>query len=343
MKKLFVILLKLVIWGAIGWFLYRTYLFLSPLQKSEFDWTYGVLLGLFLVAFIYYNYKFHKSLFAWQKRRREYREKVQSQKRFCERFLKETFQKYSLEELKTRIKEIEEYPFVKEVREYRDEVDEKLTEARRVLEEKQHKEEISKMKEEKDQLQEEIQELRHEKIIESNDEKARKREIKGLLDFRNKVFLKEELDDDKTEIILEEGYEQANEYDVVKKRIMPVLVKKIMNHSRTHTFLVWSVMQLLDEMKEVDDVEEHETKDADITFKYKGKTYALEVETGTLLEKKKQTKAKISYLNYKYPERWMFIVSNKNLLPIYRTLGLATSRNGVAKKLEKMLKNSTRN
>jgi hypothetical protein len=90
-----------------------------------------------------------------------------------------------------------------------------------------------------------------------------------------------------------------------------------------------------------DSIREHLTKDADITFKYEDKWYALEIETGNLLRKRKQLEEKVAYLNKKYKKRWMFIVSNKNLVSHYRKYGFATPRKGVEENMQKYLKIAT--
>ena len=82
---------------------------------------------------------------------------------------------------------------------------------------------------------------------------------------------------------------------------------------------------------------EAEKEEADIIFNYSGKNFAIEIETGNLLGKKKQLQEKLNYLNKKYPLRWMFIVSNRNLLSEYNKFGIATQRKGVSEKIAKML------
>ena len=109
-----------------------------------------------------------------------------------------------------------------------------------------------------------------------------------------------------------------------------------MSHSATHTFLVWSVKRLLEDF-DVTKIEEHETKDADITFIHRNKKYAIEIETGTLLRKERQLKNKAHCLNNKYPNRWFFVVSNRNLQSSYKRYGITTQRNRVSETLQKML------
>ena len=103
-----------------------------------------------------------------------------------------------------------------------------------------------------------------------------------------------------------------------------------------------SITKYLEENYEaITKIQEHETKDADITFKHNNKYYAIEIETGTLLKKPKQLAEKISYLNTKYKDRWMFIVTNKNNLSKYKKLGFATQRTSFEKDLKKWLKINT--
>jgi len=83
----------------------------------------------------------------------------------------------------------------------------------------------------------------------------------------------------------------------------------------------------------------HDTRDADITFKYDNKLYAIEIETGNLLKKQQRLEEKVAYLNRKYGRRWFFIVSNRNLQAKYKKYGLTTQRTRVYKILEKMLEN----
>jgi hypothetical protein len=151
------------------------------------------------------------------------------------------------------------------------------------------------------------------------------------------VFYKEELEDNELEVLKEQGYKQVNEYDIFSQSVRTFLVKSPLNHSSTHTFLVWSVKKLVEDIKGVEKVEEHITRDADITFRYKKRYYALEVETGNLLTKKHQLKAKVTTLNRKYGTRWAFVVSNKELLPEYRKWGPSTQRTEVEKLLKKWL------
>ena len=149
------------------------------------------------------------------------------------------------------------------------------------------------------------------------------------------------MEDYQIEALLEDEFTQVTEYCVFEKKLITVILKRTMHHSTTHTFLVWSEGRLLESLPKVSHIVEHDTRDADITFRCKKETYALEVETGTILSKMHQLRAKVSYLNRKYPGRWLFIVSNKNLASKYAKFGPTSQRKDVEKKLQKMLKLAT--
>ena len=120
-----------------------------------------------------------------------------------------------------------------------------------------------------------------------------------------------------------------------------MLVKQILNHSSTHTFLVWSLVRMLGKVSGVYHIEESDTKEADIIFKYRRIEFALEVETGTLLGKSQQTQKKIEHLDERFGNRWMFVVSNEKLASKYRKLGFVTTRKRVLEDLQNMLKTRT--
>jgi hypothetical protein len=129
---------------------------------------------------------------------------------------------------------------------------------------------------------------------------------------------------------------------VEKQKYLSVLIKPTMHHSKTHTFLVWSVKNLLRKTKGISNILDYDTREADINFRYNREVFALEIETGTLLSKKHQLRAKVDYLNERYSDRWMFVVSNKNLLSKYRKFGVVSSRSELPRKLKKLLKSATR-
>ncbi|MEK6885336.1 MAG: hypothetical protein AABX17_00020 [Nanoarchaeota archaeon] len=159
-----------------------------------------------------------------------------------------------------------------------------------------------------------------------------------LRTWENIVFIKSKLSKNQIKALEKKGYKQTNEYSVKENKFIRVLVKPDSNHTKTHAFLVWDTIRLLKNFKGVKNIQEHETVDADITFNFNKKRYALEIERGDLLRKKKQAQEKVEWLNRKYRKRWMFIVSNKNNLYKYNELGFSTQRKQVLENLKRLLK-----
>ena len=61
--------------------------------------------------------------------------------------------------------------------------------------------------------------------------------INVLLETGLRVSEFDNLTEEEIQILKTEGYKQTNEYCVVEKKNVPVFVKPILNHSKTHTFL----------------------------------------------------------------------------------------------------------
>jgi|GEM_PF-2483888 len=213
-----------------------------------------------------------------------------------------------------------------------------LKTAKKLLEELQVKRIIEELKEETKQAKKEFEEAQRQKEIDTRREKER---IEGELKmYENDIYIKKNLTKKQIEILKENGYKQINEYCVFERKIITILIKTELNHSPTHEFLVWSAKRLLEETEGVYNIQDHLTRNADITFNFRNRKFALEIELGSLLRKKKQCAEKVKYLTEKFKNKWMFIVSNKNLLQDYKKLGFATPRNRVCENLQKLLQNA---
>lgn len=187
-----------------------------------------------------------------------------------------------------------------------------------------------------------------ERKIEELDEKIRIREsyddpedyviYTHLKADEKQVFKKSQLSKRQVKALEQFGFVQQNEYSMIEHKYIRYMINSRSNHTPTHTFLVWEMHKLLKTIEGVTNIKEHLAVDADITFKFNNKYYAIEAEKGDLLRKKDQTQIKLDYLNRKYRKRWMFLVSNKNLLPKYQKLGFSTQRSRVLKNLKVLLK-----
>lgn len=219
----------------------------------------------------------------------------------------------------------------------------RLAKARELLEEtrkgqysKNLSEEIEIKEQKNKNLEEEIKEKEKQRLYQ---EETNERTILRTINAEeNYVFEKDKLNKKEIRALLKNSYLVYSEYCIIKNKQINVLIKKKLNHSPTHIFLVWNTINLLKNIDGVKNIREHLSVDADITFNFNGKIYALEIETGTLLKKTKQKQEKVDYNNKKYKDGWMFIVSNRNLMKEYNELGFATQRKGVLKNIAKMLK-----
>lgn len=294
-----------------------------------------------LAIILYYNYVLHKKIFEIRERLRIKKLCIATEKNIIREFINNEFD-LSSEELSRLIESIDSTIFMKEsMKDYKEAFFEKKVQARQQLEKIKYEEDIAALTEQKTIIEKEIYNAKERKRQELMNIEENNYAIKNSLDIdNNKVYLTNELSTEEILILKDEGYKQANEYDISRKEIITVLVKPVLNHSITHTFLVWSSKKYLETIAEISDIVEHETRDADITFRFNNTTYALEIETGNLLKKQQQLKEKISYLNNKYSNKWMFIVSNKDLLSKYRLYGLSTHRKGVQENIQKMLINT---
>jgi hypothetical protein len=224
---------------------------------------------------------------------------------------------------------------------YKEELREKWEECTRRMTIEAHKERIQWLKEEEVEKIEQIKEYEKiEKEKQRNLETKREEILRRLESSYNYVFKKDELSNPEIEALKSEGFSLENEFCVFEKKRINVLIKSPTNHSNHHTFLVWSVKRLLEKNRKISHIDEHLSVDADITFKSGEKYFAIEVETGNLLRKKDQLIEKIGYLKRKYSDRWIFLVSNKELLSKYNKFGLTATRKDMDKKLKKLLEDN---
>jgi len=240
-----------------------------------------------------------------------------------------------IESLKEVLKELRGY---EELDEQRDRVEKELKEKKNQLIEWAHERSVLRINAEKEAKEKELWALEEKEQMIRNRLENNKNEILERLDAdSNRVFQKNKLAEKEINALLGSEYNFVNEYSILEKRRIPVLIKPFGNHSFSHEFLVWDLKRLLDKTNGIKNIQEHLTRDADITFIFKNKTFALEVETGKLLSKHNQLKEKIDYMNKKYSKRWMFIVSHRKLATKYRKFGLTSARSRMSENLSKLL------
>lgn len=341
------VIVKFAILDHLATFSQKLRLDLTTLASSLFTWK--MLLIAFVVLsplLIYLNYRVNYKLHAKFGEIRTARKRQEEVKEEIEKALEAKLDDLDLEEtaelinwLKALLSEVNS---AESLEDYRSSLKDKIKEASEALKIKQQENHVDSLREARNELLGEIKVLDEEKQRRLRSEDQEKREkLRKLKTEENNVFHKDSLEEDEIKLLLENGYDSVTEYCLVERRLIPTLVKQIQHHTPTHTFLVWSLHRLLEAIPGLWKIREHETKEADITFVYNKKDYALEVETGNLLRKKQQLRDKVAYLNSRYQNRWLFVVSNKELVSSYRAFGPATPRKEVAERLQKLLKSST--
>ena len=204
-----------------------------------------------------------------------------------------------------------------------------------------HQKELDEIKAQKYQEQRELEEIqKKQRMIEWQIQDDKRMILENLDTYHSRVFKKENLSKKEFQALINDGYKQVNEFCVLEKKRIPVLVKPFGNHTRSHEFLVWSAKRLLKKTEGIKKIHEHLTRDSDLTFEFDGKKFALEIEKGELLRKHQQLKEKIDYLNKHYPKRWMIVVSNRDFFTRYKKYGFTSTRNRLSENLLKLLKNA---
>jgi hypothetical protein len=332
--KILLIVIGIII---IGSFVYRT-LFV----KIIFDYSYIFHGVLSLAIFFYYNFKVHFNIFKKITKNKAEQERERREIEEIQKLLRLDLDRLNVDELENLQNAFKVKIASGRLKEYNKEIWHKLVLLPKIIEIKEQENKLQHILKRKDDALDNLRRMQDKKQHEAMTEEGKI--ITQLYNLKEKgnIIKKEDLTQEEIEILLKNGYKQVNEYCVYEQKIITVLVKPVINHLPSHTFLVWSVTRLLKDF-DVKNLKTHDTREADITFTYKHQCYAIEIETGNLLTQRKQLEEKVKYLNRRYPKKWFFAVSNKNLQPKYRKYGIATQRVRVEKFLKKMLKIRTQN
>jgi len=305
---------------------------------------------LIILIISYLSYKGYTSLkrkiisdYEFKKEKEEEELEREEEEEAIRNLLKRNLEKMDIEEMAKHIELMKDKYNSFEIKEELEEsLNDTIEKAEILLDDLKEDARVEERRNEKKKLEAEIKALERRLDEKEEYKKLRKYKVLRRLEENGKwVFKKEYLSKNEIKILLEAGYKQANEYCICEKKLNTYLIKTETNHSATHSFLVWSARQFLEGQRYITNVHGSLTKDADLIFTWKGRNYAIEIETGSLFRKKLQIDEKLKLLNKRYGKRWMFVVSNKNLLAKYRKLGFTTSRKDFEKNLKKLLKRHT--
>ena len=140
------------------------------------------------------------------------------------------------------------------------------------------------------------------------------------------------LTEQEIEYLKKKGYNHHSMKGIATAKKEQYLIKYKKTESAQHIFLVHDIVRYLKTFAEK--VNTYETVKPDIVFEINKKEYAIEVETGKMLQSnKKGLKEKIDSLNYHYKDRWSFVVTDKNLYPEYKKLGKTFTKLSILKEI----------
>lgn len=297
-----------------------------------------IVLSLAIILFIIFQILLHKHLVKKSVKKMQKERRLKNEAEKVNKFLEKDLDYFSSKELKKFIEREDEFNFLPETwKEFRTDIKDKLKEAEELIPRKKNQEEERRHREALEEIKRQSEEAREILRKEQSKIKNNKQAIlKNLGTDENIIYEADELSKEEINVLTEEGFKKITEFDPMTQEISQFYVQQVLNHSLTHTFLVERIKQMLEQHLDSDDIEVHDTRDADITFTIGATIYAFEIETGSLLTKKKQLKEKVKFLNSKYGINWYFIVTNRNLVQNYKKFGRVIPRKGMCDFIEKI-------
>lgn len=155
-------------------------------------------------------------------------------------------------------------------------------------------------------------------------------------------YRKKDLSQEEVDFLIRKGYVISSHYPIGHNRQEEFLLKLNGREKKDHFFMVRAVEEYLRQF--TDKVEVFETAKPDIVFETsKGRKIAIEVETGTTLEKRKDIlQKKVAELKKEYGKNWFFLVTREKYSYAYQKFGKVQTRKSLAKKLRNYFKNSNK-
>jgi type IV secretory pathway VirB4 component len=166
--------------------------------------------------------------------------------------------------------------------------------------------------------------------------KVKGKDITINLDLDKGYFKKSNLNKEEIKYLERSGFKLSKHKAIGSKTYSQYLVKPRFNEGLNHAFVCYDIKNFLEKHKIKADL--IATRDADIVFNHKGKSYGIEVETGTKIKKdRKMILDKIENLKKNYDE-WFFVVTNRNLYDCYKKFGKTYTKLSTLTQINKILK-----
>ncbi|MEK6860671.1 MAG: DUF87 domain-containing protein [Nanoarchaeota archaeon] len=161
------------------------------------------------------------------------------------------------------------------------------------------------------------------------------KEVSITVDPNGRYFRRNKLSKDEAKYLLDEGYQLKKYKCLLTDKMEEFLLQPRHNESLTHLFMIHNISEYLE--KHGIKTELFTTAKPDIVFSIKDRNYAIEVETGSMLSRKKALKERITQLNKDY-DHWFFVVTDPNKIKEYLKMADAVSSRYVKPRLTKIIK-----
>ncbi|NPE26708.1 DUF87 domain-containing protein [Methanococcoides sp. SA1] len=174
-------------------------------------------------------------------------------------------------------------------------------------------------------------------LLRTEPKKERKgKEINIKVDPKTRVHKSNNLSEDEKNYLAKKGFREESLKSIHTVKQEKYFIKPRFNETSKHLFVTYDIAEFLksNNIK----TELFVTKKPDIVFEINKKKYAIEIETGTVLEKApSQLREKVKLLNKNYYE-WFFVVTNLNKVKKYRKFGDTVDLRYLKTKLNRIVK-----
>jgi len=169
--------------------------------------------------------------------------------------------------------------------------------------------------------------------------KTEQKKVIIRVDPEKGFYRKKDLTQGEIDFLTRKEYVISNHYPIGGTRQEEYLIKNCTREGEDHFFLVREVEEYL--RRFTGEVKVFETAKPDIVFKTpKGKEFAIEVETGSELDRRKdRLQKKVDTLKKNYGNRWFFLLTDSSYSYAYRDFGKVQTRKDLGKRLRNYFKN----
>lgn len=157
------------------------------------------------------------------------------------------------------------------------------------------------------------------------------------VDTDKRLFWCKSLNKDEIYYLKNKNYIERTFKNYFTNKKEKIIFRPNSNESDIHSYVVLLIEHYLKEKYKIKDVKMYETVNPDLVFEINEQKCAIEIETGKIYQhNKKQLQNKITLLNKNY-HKWIFVVTNKNLVSKYRKYGRAIDLRYLKKQLDEFL------